>query len=129
MRSRLLAAVVLTVGAVTTVAMPAFGADAEAGEKVFKKCATCHVADKETNKIGPHLVGLFGRTAGKLKGYKYSSAMAASDVVWNAETLASFVKAPRDFIPGTKMTFAGLKDDGQIADLIAYLEEETAKSE
>ena len=103
--------------------------DAAKGKKVFNKCKACHNADKETNKIGPHLVGLFGRKAGSLDGYSYSDAMKAADIVWSAETLATYIEKPKDFVPGTKMTFAGIKKEDQIEDLIAYLEEATKKPE
>ena len=103
--------------------------DAAKGKKVFNKCKACHNADKETNKIGPHLVGLFGRKAGSLEGYSYSDAMKAADIVWSAETLATYIEKPKDFVPGTKMTFAGIKKEDQIEDLIAYLEEATKKPE
>ena len=103
--------------------------DAKKGKKVFNKCKACHNADKETNKVGPHLVGLFGRKAGSLDGYSYSDAMKAADIVWSAETLATYIEKPKDFVPGTKMTFAGIKKEDQIEDLIAYLEEATKKPE
>ena len=103
--------------------------DAKKGKKVFNTCKACHNADKETNKVGPHLVGIFGRKAGSLEDYSYSDAMASSDVVWSVETLTVYLGKPKDFIPGTKMAFAGLKKEDQIEDLIAYLEEATKKPE
>jgi cytochrome c len=103
--------------------------DAEKGKKVFNKCKSCHSADKETNKVGPHLVGVFGRKAGSLEGYSYSDAMKNSDIVWSAETLAEYLQKPKDYVPGTKMVFAGLNKEDQIEDVIAYLEEATKKPE
>ena len=103
--------------------------DVKKGKKVFNKCRSCHSADKEKNKIGPHLVGLFGRKAGSLEDYSYSNAMKESDVEWTAETLAAYLAKPKEFIPDTKMNFAGLKKEKQIADVIAYLEETTKKPE
>ncbi len=103
--------------------------DAAKGAKVFKKCKICHNVDKEANKVGPHLVGLMGRTAGSVEGYRYSDAMKSSGIVWSAETLTTYLRAPKDMVPGTKMSFAGLKKDDDIADVIAYLEEATKKSE
>lgn len=99
--------------------------DAAAGEAIFKKCATCHaVGEGAKNKVGPHLNGLFGRTAGTVEGFKYSKATAdagAGGVVWNDETVAQYLKAPKDFIKGNKMAFAGIKSDDEIANVIAYL--------
>ena len=103
------------------VAAPAMAGDVAAGAKVFKKCKACHVVDKEKNKTGPHLVNLFGRTAGSLEGYKYSKAMKASGIVWTEETLAEYLRAPKKYIKGTKMAFAGLKKDADIENIIAYL--------
>ncbi|MGB1183109.1 MAG: c-type cytochrome, partial [Candidatus Puniceispirillaceae bacterium] len=97
--------------------------DAEKGKKVFKKCAACHLVDKEKHKTGPHLVNLFGREAGSLESYKkYSKAMKASGIVWNAETLDGYLAAPKKYLKGTKMAFAGLKKEADRQNIIAYLE-------
>jgi cytochrome c2 len=95
--------------------------DVEKGEKVFKKCKACHYVDQENNKTGPHLVGLFGRTAGSVEGYKYSAAMKDSGIVWSEDTLAEYLKAPKKYVKGTKMAFAGLKKDADLDNIIAYL--------
>ena len=99
--------------------------DIAKGKKVFNKCKACHVADTEKNKIGPHLVGMFGRKAGSLEKFKYSNAMKNSGVVWTAETLDEYLKKPRTFIKGTRMAFAGIRKDEERADLIAYLKSVT----
>ena len=110
------------IAALTFAAVPANAdADAERGKIVFKKCKACHLVDKEKNRIGPHLVGLFGRDAGSLKGYRYSKAMKAAEIVWEEETLDAYLKAPRKYVKGTKMAFAGLKKPEDRAALIAYL--------
>ncbi|UUX48597.1 cytochrome c family protein [Nisaea acidiphila] len=113
------------------VASPALAAgDAGKGEKVFKKCKACHVVDKEKNRVGPHLVGLFGRTAGTVEKFKYSKAMKTKGeegLVWNEETITEYLKAPKKYVKGTKMAFAGLKKQGDIDNIIAYLKAETAK--
>ena len=101
--------------------------DVKKGEKVFKKCKACHVVDKEKNRVGPHLVGLFGRTAGTVEGYKYSKAMIEYGEEWNEETLAAYLAAPKKVVKGTKMAFAGLRKEQQITDIIAYLKEATAE--
>ena len=95
--------------------------DAEAGEKVFKKCKTCHSFDPGKKKIGPHLKGVVGRKAGAVEGYKYSKAMAAADITWDEANLDKFLTKPKAFVKGTKMSFSGLKKEAQRADLIAYL--------
>ncbi|MFZ8992174.1 MAG: c-type cytochrome [Candidatus Puniceispirillaceae bacterium] len=100
---------------------PAMAGDAAAGEKVFRKCKACHYVDQEKNKTGPHLVNIIGRKAGAVEGYKYSKAMAGSDLVWDEATLAGFLAKPKSYLKGTKMAFAGLKKDSDIADVIAYL--------
>jgi cytochrome c len=100
--------------------------DAAKGEKVFNKCKTCHDATAEKNKVGPYLVGIFGRHAGSVEGFKYSDAMKSSGVVWSEETLAAYVKDPKGYIPGNKMVFAGLKKEDEVEDLLAYLKEATA---
>jgi cytochrome c len=97
--------------------------DAAAGEKVYKKCKTCHSLEAGKNKLGPNLAGIFGRQAGSVEGYKYSAAMAASGIVWDEATMDAFLAKPKDVVPKTKMAFAGLKKDEQRQDLIAYLKE------
>ena len=97
--------------------------DAAAGEKVFKKCKTCHTFDPGKKKIGPHLKGVVGRKAGTVEGYKYSKAMKAADITWDEANLDAYLKKPKTFLKGTKMSFAGLKKDAQRADVIAYLKE------
>ena len=95
--------------------------DAAKGEKVFKKCAACHVVEEGKNKTGPSLYGIVGRAAGSLEGYKYSKAMAGSGLVWDAETLDAFLTNPKKYLKGTKMAFPGLKKEKDRADVIAYL--------
>lgn len=108
-------------------ATPAFAeGDADKGKKVFKKCKACHaVGEGAKKKVGPPLNNLFGMTAGTQEGYKYSKAMIAKGtegLVWNDETLAEYLKKPKAMIPGTKMSFAGLKKKKKkIANVIAYL--------
>lgn len=100
--------------------------DAEAGKRVFSRCMACHDGKREVNKVGPHLVGVVGRKAGALESFagKYSDAMVAAGaagLVWDEANLAAYVKAPKEFIPGNRMAFAGIKDEKEIADLIAWL--------
>ena len=99
----------------------AMAGDATKGQKLYKRCKACHYVDKEKHKTGPHLVAVIGRAAGSLDDYKYSKAMTASGLFWDEETLAAYLKAPKKFVKGTKMAFAGLKKDRDLADIIAYL--------
>jgi cytochrome c len=114
---------IATLGVALLAATPALAADPEAGEKVFKKCQTCHDAKAEKNKVGPYLKGVVGRKAGSAEGFKYSDAMKSSGVTWTEENIAIYLKDPKGFIKGNKMAFAGLKKDDEIADVIAYLKQ------
>lgn len=96
----------------------------DAGGAVFNKCLACHqVGTNARNGIGPVLNGVIGRPAGAYPGYKYSSANLESGLVWDEATFARYLRAPRDVVPGTKMVFFGLKNDQEIADVIAYLKQ------
>jgi cytochrome c len=97
-------------------------ADPAAGEAVFKKCAACHKLDG-ANAVGPHLDGVVGRPIGGVEGFSYSDAMAAHGGDWTAEELFLFLGNPKQFVPGTKMSFAGLPKDEDRANVIAYLEQ------
>ena len=97
-------------------------ADTGAGEKVFKKCRSCHTVDKGgKNKIGPNLWEVVNSEAGKRAGFSYSKAMAAKGGTWTYENLAAFLAKPKAYLPGTKMAFAGLKKAKDRASVIAYL--------
>ena len=96
------------------------------GEKVFKKCAACHSITKDGgNKIGPSLWGVLGRQVGSVSDYKYSKAMAAHGKTWSFEEMNSFLIKPRDWIKGTKMSFAGLKSKNDRVAVILYMNEKT----
>ena len=94
------------------------------GAKVFKKCAACHsIAEGGGNKIGPALWGVLGRSAGSIPDYKYSKAMAAYGKNWSFEELNGFLIKPKDWIKGTKMSFAGLKKAEDRAAVILFMNE------
>ncbi len=98
--------------------------DAAAGERVFAQCRACHqVGETARNVVGPVLNGLFGRKAGTVEGYAYSPANKNSGLTWDEATFRDYIKDPRAKIPGTKMIYAGLKDEQRISDLIAYLKQ------
>ena len=97
---------------------------ASEGAKIFKKCTACHsVAEGGANKIGPALWGVLGRKAGSLEDYKYSKAMAAYGKSWSFEEMNGFLIKPKDWIKGTKMSFAGLKNEKERAAVILYMNE------
>ncbi|MGD0640093.1 MAG: cytochrome c family protein [Roseiarcus sp.] len=113
--------------AAATLAVSAGGAlaqDAAAGEKVFNKCKVCHqIGDNAKNMVGPVLNGVVGRPAGTYAGYAYSDANKTSGITWDEATLKVYLKNPKAKVPGTKMTFAGLPDDDDIANVIAYVKQ------
>ena len=99
---------------------------AEEGAAVFKKCAACHsIAKGGANKIGPALWGVLGRKAGSIEDYKYSKAMVAYGKPWTFEEMNGFLIKPKDWIKGTKMSFAGLKKPKERAAVILYMNENT----
>lgn len=97
-------------------------ADAVAGQAVFKsQCSICHSPLDGKNMVGPSLFGVIGRKSGSVAGFHYSAANKAAEITWNADILGKYLTSPRDVVPGTIMTYAGLKDADKRADLIAYL--------
>ena len=96
--------------------------DAAAGEKLFKmNCSICHSPQPGRNLVGPSLFNVVNRHSGQIADFHYSDANRNSGLTWNVATLDRYLTAPRDVVPGTKMTFPGVKDPKQRADLIAYL--------
>jgi cytochrome c2 len=118
-RSYLLALAFFTV---PLIAMAPARADEAAGEAVFKKyCQVCHATEAGKNKIGPSLAGIVGRKAGSVPGYTYTEANKNSGVTWDDKTLDTYLTDPKKFIPGTKMLFAGVKNDADRQSLIDFL--------
>ena len=101
--------------------------DASRGEKLFSACAGCHqVGEGAQNKVGPHLDGLIGRTAGSVAGFKYSSAMRAAGeagMTWTAANIAEYLEKPREFIPGNRMSYRGMPRAKDRADLVSWLKQ------
>lgn len=100
--------------------------DPARGERVFNRCKSCHELTRERNRNGPHLIGLFGRVSGAVDGFRYSEPMKEAAIVWDDETLDGYLENPRSYMPGTRMTFAGLRNDQDRQDVIAYLRQVTA---
>jgi cytochrome c len=98
--------------------------DAEKGAVVFKKCAICHkIGPGATNLVGPELNGLDGRHSGSVEGFSYSDANKNSGIVWGEATFKEYIQDPRAKIPGTKMIFAGIKNEQEANDLWAYVKQ------
>ena len=105
-------------------ASSALAQDAAAGKTSFNKCLACHaIGEGAKNKVGPELNGLDGRHSGSAPDYNYSDANKNSGITWNKETFLEYIKDPKAKIPGTKMAFAGIKNEQEIKDLIAFLKQ------
>jgi cytochrome c len=104
---------------------PGAAADIAAGQAQFNRCKICHSLEAGKNMVGPSLHGVFGRKAGTADNFTYSAAMTDSGIVWNDDTLTKYLRDPKQVVPGGKMAFPGIKDDQQIADLLAYLRQAT----
>ena len=97
-------------------------ASADNGKAIFKKCSSCHVAEKDKKPtVGPNLWDVVNRKRASYPGFAYSDAMKSKGGDWSFEELAKFIHSPKTYIPGTKMVFAGLPSESDEADVIAYL--------
>ncbi|MEP9378189.1 cytochrome c family protein [Aquabacter sp. CN5-332] len=106
------------------LAPPAEAQDVAAGERVWNKCKPCHqVGENAKNMVGPVLNGLFGRHSGSIPSFSYTDANKNSGIVWDEAVFAEYIKDPKAKIPGTKMTFVGLKSDQEIKDVTAFLKQ------
>lgn len=109
---------------VTLTSASATAQDIAAGERSWNKCRACHqIGETAKNGVGPQLNGLFGRHSGAVEGYSYSSANKNSGITWDEAVFADYIKDPRAKIPGTKMVFAGIKNEKEVADLTAFLKQ------
>ncbi len=119
------AAAAIVVGFSATQACAQAG-NAARGERVFnQQCKTCHALEEGPSITGPTLHGMFGRKAGTAAGFEFSEAMIKSGIVWDDATLSDYLRDPQAKVPGTKMVFNGIKQPGQLADVVAYLKEAT----
>ena len=119
----------LTLSALVVIASAAtvsgaLAQDAAAGKTSFNKCLPCHsIGEGAKNKVGPELNGIDGRKAGTFAGYNYSEANKSSGITWNEGDFPTYIRAPMQAMPGTRMAFVGLKNDKDIGDLWAYLKQ------
>src|SRR5216683_1702572 len=100
--------------------------DATRGERVYRSCVACHSLEPNRNMTGPSLAALWNRQAAGLPSFpRYSAALKSAGIIWNDDTLDEWIKDPQDFIPGNTMTFAGIRNAQQRADLLAFLKDAT----
>jgi len=112
----------LVVIATSSLASAALAQDAAAGKTSFNKCLPCHsIGEGAKNKVGPELNGLDGRKSGTVEGYNYTDANKNSGITWNEAQFKEYIKDPKAKIPGTKMTFAGIKNETEVNNLWAYV--------
>jgi cytochrome c len=112
---------------ITSQSMAAEG-NPSRGQRVFGACAACHSLQPDQNMTGPSLADLWNRKAGSLPSFaRYSEALKSANIVWDDKTLDQWISDPQHFMPGNQMTFAGIKDARQRADLLAYLKQATKK--
>jgi len=112
----------LVVAATSAAASGALAQDVAAGKSSFNKCLPCHaIGEGAKNKVGPELNAIDGRKSGSAPDYSYSDANKNSGITWSKETFLEYIKDPKAKIPGTKMTFAGIKSETEAANLWAYL--------
>lgn len=109
---------------IAATAAPAVAQDASHGAQVFSMCAPCHsIGPNAQNKVGPELNGLDGRHSGTAANFSYSDANKNSGIVWSETTFKQYIKSPAAMVPGTKMFFAGVKNQQEINDLWAYIKQ------
>jgi cytochrome c len=110
--------------AIAASASAARAQDVANGEHSFGKCVPCHsIGPGAQNKVGPELNGLDGRHCGTAPNFSYSEANKNSGIAWSEATFKEYIKSPQAMIPGTKMTFAGIKNDQEINDVWAYIKQ------
>lgn len=120
---RALLSVMLAWGAASAGAAP----DVQRGEQIYARCLACHALAHD--RVGPRHCGLFGRRAGSVPGFDYSSAMKKKKIIWNEKTLDRFLTKPLKMVPGSTMTYDGIPNRQERADLIAYLKQANHSAE
>jgi cytochrome c len=120
MKKLTLSALIIIASSATVPA--ALAQDADAGKASFNKCLACHaIGEDAKNKVGPELNGIDGRKAGTAPDYNYSDANKNSGITWNEANFKEYIKDPKAKVPGTKMAFAGIKNDTEVNNLWAYI--------
>ncbi len=116
---------VLAIALMATASLPAQAQDAAAGQRVFNQCRACHVIENNgRNGVGPNLHGIVGRRAASIESFRYSANMrtlAQGGLTWDEASLRRYITNPKDLVPQGSMAFAGIRNEQQINDLIAYL--------
>lgn len=125
LKIRMIPVILLT--CVTSISGTSYAGNPIAGKTVYNRCIACH--SLSFNRTGPKHCGIFGRKAGTVQDFEYSDAMRNSNIVWNSTTLDTFLKAPLKNVPGTIMGYAGVKNEKDRADLIAYLKQASQSSQ
>lgn len=98
----------------------------ERGAQLYKRCQSCHTLEQDgRHKVGPNMWALYGSTAGTKEGFAYSKAMSESGVIWNDETLSAYIENPRQYMPGNRMSYAGLRKAEDREAVLAYIKAET----
>jgi len=97
------------------------------GARLYKRCQTCHTLEQDgRHRVGPNMWNLFGSTAGQKEGFAYSKAMSESGIVWDEETLSAYIENPRKFMPGNRMSYAGLRKPEDRAAVLAFIKAKTS---
>ena len=113
----------------TALPEPYKSSDYNRGRRTFKLCQSCHTLNEGgQNLVGPNLYGVFGREIGGVEGFSYSKAVEESDIIWTPSILADWLESPRNFLPGNKMSFAGVRKPEDRTAVIAYIMAETGYS-
>jgi len=111
-----------TAGEASGFAAMVASADVEAGKQTFRQCSACHAVDPGRNMVGPSMHGVVGREIASVEGFRYSDALSGLEGDWTLEELSAWLENPRDYAPGNRMGYPGLKDEQDRANVIAYMD-------
>ncbi|GER07494.1 cytochrome c [Iodidimonas muriae] len=130
-RTAALAPIALSLGFLGALPGPALAdGDADIGAKIFRRCQACHTVNEGQHRVGPSLYDVVGRKAGSAEGFtRYSDAMTSSGITWTEDTLSAYLENPRQYIPGNKMAFPGLRKEEDRDNVIAFIERASDKDD